>query len=807
MINNYFKTAVRNLLRQKGFSFLNVLGLAIGMAVSLLILLYVQDELSYDRFNKLADRTHRVTMSFKFGGREGNVAVVAPPTAQTLIDEFPEVVDAVRFRQRGSLILKVGDHSFKERRVAYADPSFFRVFSVPLLKGSPDAALRDANTLILSRTTARKYFGDSDPIGQVVKVNNETDFMVAGVYEDIPSNSHFHFDVMVAMATLEESRDTSWLSQNFHTYVVLSEGADPKALGAKLPAILDKYFGPQVEKVTGMSYELAVKFGGLLISMALQPLTDIHLKSDLEVELEPTGDMAYVYIFTAIAVFILVIACINFMNLSTARASGRAKEVGVRKVMGSNRRDLVVQFLTESVILSVISLAFALVLVRLGLGLFVQLSGKALRMSDLLTGPMVAALFGVTLAAGLLAGAYPAFVISAFRPANVLRGQVRAGLGAGRMRSVLVVFQFAASVVLIIGTLVVGNQLRYMQGKDLGFDKDQVMILEDANLLGAGIESFKNEMLTYPGIESASISGYLPIPSNRNKTTIFPGTSIAAPTTTSIQCWIVDYDYIKTLGMSILEGRDFSREFPTDKTAVLINEEAVKQYQFAEPLGQILSRYSSEAGDMDSYTVIGVVKNFHFDSLRSAIEPMMMYLGESTSRISFRIKAGGIPEGVRSMERTWKKFLPDQPLNFGFMDEKFDELFRAERRIGRIFGVFAGLALFIGCLGLFGLASYVASRRTKEIGIRKVLGASEPGIVGLLMKEFLLLVGLANVLAAPAAYFVMKKWLGNFAYRTPVEAWIFAAAAGATLLIAALTVSYRSLRAAATQPVDCLRYE
>jgi putative ABC transport system permease protein len=746
-------------------------------------------------------------MSFKFGGREGNVAVVSAPAARTLMDEFPEVVDAVRFRQRGSFIVRFGDHSFKEQRVTYADPSFFRVFSIPLLKGSPDSALKDANTLVMSRTTAKKYFGEAEPVGQVVRINNGTDFMVTGVYEDIPSNSHFRFDLMVAMATLEESRDPSWLSQNFHTYIVLAEGADPKALEAKFPAILDKYFGPQVEKVTGMSYKMAVQFGGLLISMALQPLTDIHLKSDLEAEIGPTSDMAYVYIFTAIAVFILVIACINFMNLSTARASGRAKEVGVRKVMGSDRRDLVVQFLTESVLLSVVSLALSLVLVRLGLGLFTQLSGKDLRMADLATGPMIAALFLVTVSAGLLAGAYPAFVISAFRPANVLRGQVRTGLGAGRMRSALVVFQFAASVVLIVGTLVVRNQLRFMQSKDLGFDKDQIMILEDSYLLGPSIESFKNEMLTYPGIESATVSGYLPVPSNRNQTTVFPGTSVAAPTTTSIQCWVVDYDYIRTLGMTILQGRDFSRDFSTDTKAVVINEEAVKQYQFAEPLGQILSKYATDEGALDSYTVVGVVKNFHFDSLRSAIEPLMMYLGESPSRISFRVGAGGIPEGVKSLERTWKKFMPDQPLNFGFMDEKFDELYRAEQRIGRIFGVFAGLALFIGCLGLFGLASYVASRRTKEIGIRKVLGASEPGIVGLLMKEFLLLVGLANVLAAPAAYFFLNKWLGSFAYRARIDARAFVAAAAATVAIAALTVSYRAMKAAATQPVDCLRYE
>ena len=807
MLKNFFKTAFRNLSKHRGYSLLNILGLAIGMACSLLIMMYVQDELSYDRFNENADQLHRINMFFRRGGREGNIAVAPAAAAADMTAVFPEVLDAVRFRQRGSYILRHGDNSFKEERTVFADESFFRIFSIPLLMGDPSTALKQPNTLVLSRTTANKIFGAEDPVGKLLKLDNRENYMVTGVYEDIPHNSHFHFDVIMAMAGLEESRDTTWLSQNFQTYLLLAENTDIPALEEKLPDLLLEKMGPAVQKVTGMSIEDMMERGEILLEMSLQPLLDIHLHSDMEGELEATSDIKYVYIFGAIAIFILIIASINFMNLATARASGRAKEVGIRKVLGSLRSDLIRQFLTESLILSLISLVLALVMVWLTLPLFNQLTGKAMILSSLLSPAMLAAILGVTLVTGLLAGSYPALVISAFQPASTLKGRVRSGVRTGVLRSGLVVFQFTASIILIISTLVVSHQLHFIRNARLGFDKEQVIIQEDAYLLGDQTETFKNEVLKHTQFTSATVSGYLPVPSSRNSTTVYPAGNFAHPGTTSIQVWAIDYDYIETLGMKILQGRDFSREFSTDTEATIINQQAVKQYGFENPLGERLSRPTSSDGDFVNYTVIGVVEDFHFDSLRETIQPMIMYLGDSTSRISFRFAAVTVDETISRLRATWKEFLPYQPFNFSFLDDRFEAVYRSERRIGRIFGIFAGLAVFVGCLGLFGLAAFLAQKRTKEIGIRKVLGASVPNVIRLLLKEFMILVGLANLVAWPIAYFLMKGWLRNFAYRTSIGVWIFLAAGTATIIIALITVSFQSIRAALADPVHSLRYE
>ena len=807
MLNNYFKIAVRNLVKQKGFSLLNIFGLAIGMACSLLILMYVQDELSYDRFYENSDRIHRIKMNFRMGGREGKIAVAAAATAADMKAEFPEILDTVRFRNRGSYILRYGDNSFKERRTIFADASFFRMFSVPMLSGDPATALNQPNTLCLSKSTAVKIFGSDDPIGKLLKVDNEDDYLVTGVYQDIRPNSHFHFDVMLSMAGLEESKDTTWLSQNFQTYLLLAENTDIRALEAKFPALLAEKMGPGVQKVTGLSLEKLMESGEIYLDMKLQPLLEIHLHSDLEGEMEATSDIKYIYIFTAIALFILLIAAINFMNLATARASGRAKEVGIRKVLGSLRADLIRQFLTESLILSVTSLILAVGFVWLTLPFFNQLTGKAMVLPFLFTPSMLAAILGVTLAVGLLAGSYPAFVISAFQPASSLKGRVRSGAKTGALRSGLVIFQFTASIILIISTLVVSHQLHYIRNAKLGFDKEQVIILEDAYLLGDQTETFKNEMLKHSEFSSATVTGFLPIPSNRNKTTIFPEGNFNHPGTTSIQCWEVDHDYIKTLDMKITAGRDFSREFTTDAEAAIINQQAVKQYSFENPIGTRISRPISNEGDLANYTIIGVVEDFHFDSLRQTIEPLMMYLGDSRGRISFRFTTAQVDDTIEKLRTTWKKFLPYQPFAYSFLDDRFDSVYRSERQIGRIFGIFAGLAVFVGCLGLFGLAAFLAEKRTKEIGIRKVLGASVPSVIQLLLREFLILVGLANLVAWPIAYFVMNGWLKNFAYRTSIGLWIFITAGTATLLIALVTVSYQSVRAALSDPVNSLRYE
>lgn len=807
MFRNYFKSALRNIAKHKGYSFINITGLAIGMACCLLILMFVNDELSFDSYNENADRIYRVAGSIRFGGRDFDMAVCPSPMAKTLLNDYPEIIDAVRFRSRGGFIVKYGDNSFKEEKFVFSDNNLFDIFTIPLLEGDPKTALIEPKTLVISRKTAEKYFGKESPIGKVVKIDNKDDYKVTGVFDKIPSNSHFHFDVFASLESLDESREQMWLNNNFNTYLLLDKNADHTSLEAKFPEFIKKYMAAQVKQFTGQSMEKLAKSGNIKIEFTLQPLRDIHLHSDKQAELEANSDIKYVYIFSAIAFFILVIASINFMNLSTARSAGRAKEVGIRKVLGSVRRQLIGQFLTESMFLGIISMLIALVLVNLALPFFNNLAGKELSISDNYNLPMFLSIFTITLLTGLLAGLYPALFISAFQPISVLKGKLKAGLKSGILRSVLVVFQFAASIILIIGTLVVMNQLDYIRTKKLGFDKDRVLVLHDAYLLDKQAESFKNEMLKNSHIKHAAVSGYLPVPSNRNSSGVFPDGKYNEKTSTAIQIWRVDYDYIKTLGMKIAEGRDFSREFSTDTSAAVINRKTAEQFGWDTPLGKRLSRFKNNEGDMETYTVIGVVEDFHFDSLRNNIGPLMMYLGDSKGLISFRIDGGDIAGTVNLLRDTWHRFLPGQPFEYSFLDERFNNVYRAEQRIGEIFGSFAVLAIFVGCLGLFGLAAFVAEQRTKEIGIRKVLGASISSIVTLLSKEFVLLVGIANLIAWPAAYFIMKKWLEDFAYKTALSPWIFLAAGMAALLIALITIGFQSIKAALTNPVNSIKYE
>ncbi|UCC40625.1 MAG: ABC transporter permease [Candidatus Aminicenantes bacterium] len=807
MFKNYIKTALRNLFKHKGYSLINILGLSIGMAACLLILLFVYDELSYDSYNENADRIFRVAGSFRYGGRDFDIATVPAPMAGVLIDEYPEIEDAVRFRQSGSLIVQYGDNIFKETRVSYADPSLFDVFTIPLLKGNQETVLSSPNTLILSRNTAEKYFRDEDPIGKTLKIDDRDDYRVTGVFEEIPDNSHFHLDIILSMSSLPDSKNTFWLNMNFLTYILLQKGTDPKALEPKLENIIIKYMGPQIEKFMGRSMEKLAADGDMRGEYYLQSIKDIHLHSDLLGEMEPNSDIKYVYIFSAIALFILIIASINFMNLSTARSAGRAKEVGIRKVLGSYRKQLVGQFLTESMILSFISMAIAVLLVRFAVPLFNNLSGKSLEISDLASGSMPLVLILIPILTGFLAGCYPSFFISAFQPANVLKGQMRTGVKTGPLRSGLVIFQFTASIILIIGTFVVYNQLHFIQNKKLGFNKEQVLILNNTYLLGNQVESFKNAMLSYPRIIGATVSGYLPIPSNRNVSSVFPGGKTSSEKSTSIQNWIVDHDYIKTLDMKILEGRDFSRDFSTDTSAAIINQAAAQQFDWEEPLNKKLGRVTTTQGGISIHTVIGGVEDFHYESLRNTIGPLVMFLGDSNNMISFRIETEDISETIGLFSKKWKEFLPNQPFEYMFMDERFNDMYSTEQRIGKIFGVFAALAVFVGCLGLFGLAAFTAEQRTKEIGIRKILGASAPGIIRLLLKEFIILVSIANIIAWPIAFFAMSRWLRDFAYKISLSVWIFFLAGLVTLFIALLTVSYQAIRAALSDPVKSLRYE
>lgn len=807
MFKNFIKIAFRNLLKHKSYSLINISGLTIGMTCCILILLFVQNELTYDKHHENAERIYRVAVEADFGGNHFDMVVAAAPLAETVVKDYPEVEAATRFRTRGDhLVRKEGVHdTFKEEDVVYADGDIFKVFTIPVFEGNPERALSEPNTVAISRNIAAKYFEHDSPIGQTLLMDSKP-HEVTAVFEDMPHNSHFHFDFLLAMPGLEESKNGMWLSNNFQTYLLLSKSADKTALEAKFPDMIRNYMGPQVEQYMGKSFDDAMG-KDLSMRLYLQKLTDIHLRSDLIAEFEPNGNIHYVYIFTAIAFFILLIACINFMNLSTAKSAGRAKEVGIRKVVGSFRRQLVGQFLAESVMMSLLGLAFAIGLVELLLPVFNLVADKELVTNYIQNWPMLVIMFGIMLAVGIGAGSYPAFVLSSFQPVSVLKGEVSRGEKSGKLRSALVIFQFAASVILIIGTLVVLRQLSYIQNKSLGFSKEQVIILHDAYGLDNNLQAFKNEVLRHTQIKSATVSGYLPVSSNRSNTGFWPEGKSPGENAVSMQIWEVDEDYIKTMGMEIKQGRDFSREFGTDSSGVILNENALGLFGFKEPIGKRIYTWGRDAKTIEEFTIVGIVKNFHFESLKENITALGMHVGKSTGSISFKFEVGNVATLIGFLEKTWQEFGPGQPFAYSFMDDRFAEMYEAEQKIGHIFSLFAGLAIFTACLGLFGLASYTAEQRTKEIGIRKVLGASVPGIVVLFMKEFIRFVFFASVIAAPVAWYLMQKWLANFAFRIELGAEIFIMASLLALGIAIVTVSFQAVKAAVSNPVNSLKYE
>ncbi len=808
MFKKYLTVAVRNLLKYKFYSILNITGLAAGIATCLLILLFVQDELSYDKFHENSDRIYRIVADFTLGGNSFTAANVGPPTGFAIVNDYPEVENAVRLMSSGSWFVRYGENSFKETEVIYADSTLFRVFTLPLINGDPQTALTRPNTMVISQRMVDKYFGSEDPIGKTLRLDDSRDYQVTGVYDKIPGNSHFHAEFILSLASVSSSSENFWLgNMGYKTYLLLRENADYKALEAKFPDMIKKYVGPEIQKFLGTSLE-EFEAGGGKTGYYLQPLTDIHLHSDLLDELEPNSDIKYVIIFSAIAFFILIIACINFMNLSTAASAGRAKEVGIKKVLGSERKSLITQFLTESLTTSIIATVISLIIVKVALPHFNDLAGKELEFNILSNSQILMGVLLITLFIGLLAGSYPALFISAFKPIEVLKGKLKLGAKSGFMRSSLVVFQFTASIIMIICTTVVFNQISFIQNKKLGFNKEQVLIINDAFILSNQIQAFKNAVLQNPDVLAGTVSGYLPTESSRSGNAILRGGVKDEKNSIVMQNWRVDYDYINTLGMEIIEGRNFSREFGSDSMAVIINETAAKFFGWEDPLGKIVGRFTSnETASIAKYNIIGVVKNFHYESLRNSIGPLLFFLKNSTSKVAFRISTANIRQLITSVKDKWDEFAPGQPFDYSFMDEEFNNMYNAEQRMGGIYSVFAFLAIFIGCLGLFGLAAFTAQQRTKEIGVRKVLGASVGGIVLLLSKEFVKLVVISFVIAAPIAYYYMNNWLGDFAYRTEIGTFTLLAAGGIALAIALVTVSYHAIKVAVTNPVKSLRYE
>ncbi len=815
MLRNYFVVALRNLIRNRAFSAINITGLALGLATCLLIGLYVGHELSYDRFHEKAGRIVRVVFRGELNGEKMREAVTPAPVAATLRADFPEIQAATRITGTGKARVLYGRNLFFDQKLAYVDPNFFEVFTLPLRKGDPRTALLRPNTLVLSATTARKYFGEDEPMGKLLTFKgSDALYTVTGVMDDVPGNSHFHFDLVASMAGRPEATETNWLRSNFYTYLLLPAGYDPRRLEAKLPQVVDRHMGTALEKMMGTSLAQFRKNGNDL-GLFLQPLTDIHLYSDLTptTEMEPGGDVRYVYVFGAIAVFMLLLACINFTNLSTAGAAKRAKEVGIRKVMGSARGALVRQFLAESALLTGLSLVLALALVYAALPLFNGLSGKTLTLDLLRTPWFLPGLVGLGALVSLLAGGYPAFFLSSLQPVATLKGgagRVGTGRRSVSLRSGLVVFQFFVSVSLIIGTVVVYQQLGYIRHTRLGYDKEQVLVVQGTWMLGGQNEEvLRQKLLQDARVVNASISGYLPAgPSNNGVDAVQPDGDEGRMT--RVHMYGVDHRYLPTLGMQLAAGRNFSPDFPTDSTGVLINETMARTFGWTkDPLLHFIHLPPMPGSGMPArkYRVIGVVRDFHFRSLHEPIGPLVMFLGGNGGSIVAKVRTPDVAGLLASLKQQWSAFGTGEPFQYSFLNESYQATYEAELKTGQIMALFAGITVFVACLGLFGLAAFTAERRTKEIGVRKVLGASAGNIVALLSRDFLKPVAVAIALASPVAWYAMHKWLEDFAYRTAIGWWVFVVAGLSAVLIALLTVSYQSVKAALINPVDSLKSE
>ena len=806
MFKNYFKIGIRSLLRNKFFTAINIFGLTLGMTTCLLIMLYVQNEMSYDRFNKKADQIVRVVFRGSIQGEKMKEAMVMPPVAQTFKSEYPEVLEATRLRNYGSPRITYGDKTFKENAFAYADSNFFEVFTLPFLKGNPKTALLEPNTIVISESVAKKYFGNEDPIGKVLIFKDlNTNFKITGVMRDMPVNSHFQFDLFASMASFPQSREFSWMTSEYYTYLVLPKGYDYKKLEAKLPADVEKYMGSQLQKAMGMTYTQFRQKGNEL-GLYLQPLMDIHLHSDLNLELGPVSDIRYVYIFSVVAVFMLLIACINFMNLSTAGASKRAREVGIRKVLGSLNGQLVRQFLLESLLLTSFAFLLSLILVFWTLPILNKLSGKNLSF-NLLSNPwLLPGLLLFAIVTGLLAGSYPAFFLSSFKPVTVLKGKIASMGKTVSLRSGLVVFQFFISIVLIIGTIIVHKQLSFIQNEKLGYNKDQVVIVQEAYWLGKNQEAFKQKLLLDPRVVSISSSGYLPAGKTYNNNFLIYADNNSDQLVKTLK-YNVDYNYIQTLGMEMADGRNFSKSFGTDSLGIIINEETAKAFGWGKnALGHNLTSQDND-GTKLTYHVIGVVRNFHFKSFHEPISPLVMVLNDNNENIIVKTNTKDVAGLLNTMKKNWNDLKGEVPFSYTFLDDRFNNSYESEQKIGLILSIFAGVTIFVACLGLLGLATFTAEQRTKEIGIRKVLGASIVNIVSLLSIDFIKLVFIAFIVATPVAWYMMNKWLQDFAYKTNISSWIFLLTAVLAIAITVITVSFRAIRAAVVNPVDSLRSE
>jgi putative ABC transport system permease protein len=802
MLKNYILVAFRNITRQKFYALLNVLGLTVGISACLLITLYVKDEISFDRFHQDADRIYRINLDAKLSAQEIAVAVSSPPLAPALVNEVPEVESAVRVLGTGNPVIKYGEKAIAQENVFFADSNFFTFFTFPLLEGDPNTVLAQPNTLVLTERSAEKYFGKETAVGKLLSVGNDTTtYMVTGVAQNPPANAHFKFEVILAGESAPQFKDPIWMNNFLYTYFKIYPNASATVVKQKLDDLTVKYIGPNVEQFMGMSLE-QFKQQGSRFGYTIIPLTDIHLHSHYQAEIEPQGDIQYIYLFSAIAIFMLIIACINFMNLATARSAGRAKEVGLRKTLGSLSSHLIAQFLAESFLFSLIAALLALATVYLILPLFNFLAGKELLFESLLHTQLLMVLAGVIVLVGLLAGSYPAFYLTSFKVTEVLKGKVREGMKGGTVRSGLVVFQFSISIILIIATTVIYQQMQYAQNKNMGLNRDKVLVLSNTGQLGAQANPLKKAIADQSNVVATSYSNSVPA---LNTDGASPFRVEGSEEDHLVVRYFTDYDHLETMAFTLTEGRFFSRDFPTDSSAIVVNEAVLREMGWSEAVGKELLGYNR--GGRVPYKIVGVVKDFHFESLRNNVRPTAMFLNTNVMNyLSVRF-TGNPREAVASVESLWKNYAGNEPFEYTFLDQSFDTLFRSEQRLGSLFTTFTVLAIFIASLGLIGLAAFTAEKRTKELGIRKVLGASELSLVNLLSVEFAKLVFIALILAVFPAWYFASQWLHGFAFRISLSIWVFVGAGAMALAIALLCVVFQALRTARINPAKSLRYE
>lgn len=793
--------------RQKIYALINLVGLAVGLTTCLFLILYIIDEYRFDSFHKDAERTYRVNLYGKLASQEFNTCYTAAPIAAGMKSEFPEIEDACRIAIWNDLPVRYNEISFTESKVLVADSNYFSFFSFNLLQGNKSSVLNEPNGMVLTESMAGRLFGykgqgDNSPIGKTVIIGPDKKvFKVSGITEDPPHHSHFHYSLILPMESWEGSHSPIWLGSNVNTYLKLDPNTSWTELQNRFPELVKKYVGPQVQAAMGISMDDFINKGGAY-GFTLQPMLKIHLKSDLDRELEPGGNMSTIYILITIIIFVLAIACINFMNLATARFSVRAREVGVRKTMGASKKILIFQFLSESFLMTFLSFLLALVLIATLMTRFNMLSGKELDLNMFIRFDFILGIIAFLLIIAIIAGSYPAFYLSSFKPVEVLKGRIKAGKSSSLIRRGLVVFQFFVSAILIVSTLIIYKQLKHLDKKDLGFSNENILVIKNADALGNNIISFKNELKSMAIFKSASIVDMAP-PDVDGSDVFFPVKEDAKDV--GFNYFTADEDYQNTLGISMASGRFFSTEFPSDSSAVIINEAAARFIGWNNAIGEKLKTHWASMNE--PRTIIGVVKDFNFQTLKKNITPLVIFPGSDGKILLVRIGTHDIVSAVDQIESKWKNFTDDADFRYSFIHEDFQAKFRNEKQFAQIVMVFTFLAILIACLGLFGLSTFMAEQRRKEMGVRKVLGASFSLLLKILSAESLGLIAVAYVLAVPVTWLLIHWWLNSFAYHIGADLMTFIYGGLIIIIVTILSVLYQSIKLTKEDPVKALQYE